>query len=232
MKIIAKYKNEKLSEPELEAISEQLIQAKLDRDKKKEWTQKLKEEYQVVQNTKTLPPKRKTKLWLFSAAAAILLLISIFLLIPQTNETDYIAVVDHHIETLAIMSDQSVFRKGGPEVEALRKKANLSYVNKEYEAGIPYWEQLIASSEATSTDYFYLAISHLKKANADPQQTISLLLKSTSLGSSLEEETAWVLALVYLKVGNTTAGIQELSRIVENNSYQAKEAKRILEMIK
>ncbi len=219
------------SDVEFEKISEQLIQAKLDRDKKKDWALKLETEYQLKRDTAPdISPKQKNRFFILSLAAALLLLLSLFFLFPSKHKFNYQQLVDQQIAQLSIMGDQSFLRKGKQTVDHIRKEATLAYLDQQYDKSILNWQKIIASQKATGSDYFYLALCQLKKPESEPQKTIQSILKAQSLNGP-QEEMAWVLALAQIKTGDLQKARLGLSTIVEQQNYKAKEAKKILDRL-
>ena len=228
---IKKYIDGDLSEVEFELISERLITEKLDRDKRKEWEEKLKSEYAVEKApTRKFPFGRRSGFFLLSIAASLLILLTVFVLIPTNPLPQYLQTVNQQIEQLAIMSDQSVLRKGPQEVQALRMEATLAYADKKYEKSISHWELVLASDSATGMDHFYLGLCYLQKTSPAPSKTVESLLASRAMNGP-EEEIKWVLSLAYVKAGELEKAAQELAIIVQGQSYKAVEAANLLELL-
>ncbi len=232
MNVLKKYLGGNFSEEEFEIISEQLISAKLDRDRRREWEQELKDLYKVTPNTvkkQMLPKKRR---WLLlSVAAAVLLLCALIFLLPTASGPQYLQAVNGHIETLSIMGDQTVLRKGVDDVDRIRMQATLTYAKKAYTASIPLWEQLIDKPYSTAWDYFYLGLCHLQKTPSDPNKALEFLLRSKAIDGGPYEELNWVLALTYLKTGAIETAKSELNSIVRLKDYQAVKAAELLQQI-
>jgi hypothetical protein len=225
---IQKYKEGKLSEAELEQMSEALISAKLDRDKKREWAQILKDKYGVQEAP---APKSfwkgKSTLWGLMIAASVVLFASFF---PFNQSPDLQEMVDQQISALSIMSDQSIFRKGAHEVDSMRKEATMAYANKQFEVSERLWEKVVGSEQEKPIDHFYLGLCQLQKSPSEPSQAVLSLQKSNA-SQGMKEEIAWVLSLAYLKAGETDHAVQELNKIVSQSAYKSAEAKKILAMI-
>ena len=235
MDTITKYVNGDFSEGEFEIISEELIYAKLDRDKKRDWTRKLKEEYGVEKSkNKKKFLKIKGVFFILTLAASFLLLLSIYFLMPKNPEAIYKQALNESIANLDIMSDQIYLRKGGHEVDEIKKKANLFYSQAKYEESIQLWGGIITSGIANETDYFYMALCHLRKIPSAPDKSITFLLKSRNLDKQLklDAEISWVLSLAYLKAGVTQKGTIELREIIRKNEYKTEEAKKLIELLK
>ncbi|MEM1319645.1 MAG: hypothetical protein AAGG75_05275 [Bacteroidota bacterium] len=224
---MAKYIEGNFSEGELEQISEHLINAKLDRDRRREWATELETHYGV--HPDQAPSPRRT--WLPYALVAALLLLGALLCYYwlTSSSSSYQLATDQHIRELSIMGDQSVLRKGPQGISELRSEASLHYARRQYEQGIPLFEQLLASPASQASDYFYLALCHLQKTNAEAAKTIPLLLQARALGGPAEE-TAWVLSLAYLKTGALPEARQELQGIVDRKGYKAREAEALLRL--
>ena len=127
MSNLKNYLGDNLSEVELELISERMINAKLERDKRREWANQLQQEYGLI---KPPPPKvaaiKKYRFHLMAIAASLLVLLSAFFVYEAFSSPPFAKIVDEEIENLNIMSDQSIFRKGEEEINNLRKQANMA----------------------------------------------------------------------------------------------------------
>ncbi len=228
MKTLQKYIDGKLSEEELEQFSEQLIQAKLDHDKKRRWAQLLEAEHGVAKKpSRKSIWNRKTGLFGLLLAASLAIVVAFFSLSQADPADAYIALADQQISRLSIMGDPAFFRKGQHEVDSLRKEANLAYVGKKYEASIRLWEQVILAGKARPEDHFYLALCQLQKAPSEPRLAIASLGEARA-SQGLQEEISWVMALAYLKAGELELARGQLRRIVEEQAYMAAEAEGLL----
>ncbi|MEO1259928.1 MAG: hypothetical protein AAFZ15_14135 [Bacteroidota bacterium] len=217
-----------LSESAMEQISEQIINAKLDRDKKRKWTRQLQQEYGLLR-----PPQKKLSFFkkhqstIIKVAASLLLLFSAYFIYESITPPSYLKIVDEEIENLNIMGDPSVFRKGDKEIDELRKKANLTYVDQKYAESIFFWNQIIATDKSIAMDYFYLGLCHLKKTDPDHHKAIEFFLKAKSMGGP-KEEIKWALVLVYLKIGEIEKGKQLINEIIKQKTYKSGTAEKIL----
>jgi len=216
-----------LSEKDLERLSEKLINAKRDRDKKREWMVKLSDQHNVERI-----PANKSKKWLYllAVAATLSLLLSVYLLLPSINHSGHMKLVDHHIGELSIMSDQSNLRKSLEKVEALRQAANIAYIQKKYAKSIKLWQQLIATGSSKASDQFYLGLCYLQKEPAEAAPCIEALLKAR-VSKGYEAEIAWVLSLAYLKEGKTDLAQEELKQVLELGQFKVEEAKVLLKSL-
>lgn len=232
MENITKYIEGKLTPIELEGFSEQLIEAKLDRDKKRAWTKQLEVEYGVERiPQKQTPIQKSNNNWLLGLVASLLLLLSLFFLMPANGVPTHVQLADNYIEQLSIMGDQSVSRKGKENVDSIRQKATVSYDQGRYQESIRNWSKIILYSEAIGSDYFYLGLCHLKSTPSAPEETITHLLKSRLLDGP-PDEIAWVLSLAYLKTGAIEEAKKELRMVVNRGNYQIENAKRIMKHLK
>lgn len=222
---IQKYKEGKLSEAALEQMSEVLINAKLDRDKKRAWAKILTEKYGVEESeTPKSFWKGKNILWGLMIAASLALFAAFF---PFNTNASYLDLADEQIAQLSIMSDQSIFRKGMHEVDSLRKEATLAYANRQFETSEKLLEKVIQSDKQKPIDHFYLGLCQLQKAAPEAQKAIASFQKAKA-SQKMQEEINWVLSLAFLKAGETDLAKQELSSIVKNDAYKAEEAKKML----
>lgn len=221
---LKKYIQGELSEAELEAISEELIQAKFDREKKNEWQQKLKNKYDVE--------KKIQRKWRFSnlsiaASFALVLTSSIYLIISGNNNNPN-DVVNDYIKNLSIISEQKMAFRGSSSVNTKIENAALNYRNKKFNESITVFEQI--KSDSINIIYYDLALCYLQKTQPEPKKAITLLLKSKTL-YEFRHEIKWVLSLAYLKNNEKEKAIKELSEIVRENEFMSKEAQILLTII-
>ena len=248
-----KYIKGNMSEEEFEHISEQLIQAKFDRDKKKIWQQKLKEQYGVERTT---TPKKRLFYRLYIAASFLLLLAVSIYFMNSNSKPDHLLALNEHIEDLTIISG-SPFR-GDNDIDAKIEKASQYYRDKQFDKSILLWQQIIASEKEIASikkiasekgidiqilnsgidinftfyinkAYYDLAVCYLQKLSPEPKQAIKFLKISGLNGP--KEEIAWMLSLAYLKDGQKEKGIEGLSEIVDKKMYKSNEAKKLLDLL-
>ena len=231
MNSIKDYLNGNFSEKELELISDQLINAKFDQEKRKEWVNKLRQEHGVHKNPGLAAGIiRYKRHFVFAIAATLLLLISVFIIFSKTGTPKYLQAVNEQISQLKIMGDQSILRKGPQELEKIRTAATLSYVNKNYEESIKYWKELTERNVAGGMDFFYLGLCQLQQRHSEPKDALQSFQKSRELDGP-EAELAWVIALCHLKSGTIDQGKVQLEQIINSKGYKQESAKKLLRLL-
>lgn len=214
-----------------EEFVEQLIEAKNDRAQRKAWTEALARDYNVERDR---PPSssgnNRPFIYLLLVAAALGLAALFLWSNGKQSAPSFDEQVDMQIAGLTIMGDQSMLRKSMDQVDSLRKAANLAYVNHDYEDSNSLWQRLTQLPKAIASDYFYLGICQLKKADADPVASIAALQRS-AIDTTYQQERAWLLALAHCKAGQREVARPILQSIVSNKAYQATAAKDLLERL-
>ncbi|MEM9821774.1 MAG: hypothetical protein AAF985_11910 [Bacteroidota bacterium] len=229
---IKEYLEGTLPEEEAERLSEQLITAKLNRDKKRNWEQQLAKKYGVRRNAKVNPWywKIEGQMLLGLVASLCLVLSCLFWLIPATKG-NYLSLVDQHLKELQIMSHPSVLRKGTANYNQLREKATLAYVSRDYDQSIPIWKQLEVAGVADKWDYFYFGLCYLQQSPPNYLLGIRYLEKSVALDGPADE-LHWILALAYLQNGSVDRGLQQLDQLIERGNYQIQAATELRQRIR
>ncbi|MBC8757465.1 hypothetical protein H2O64_22535 [Kordia sp. YSTF-M3] len=226
-------KGEKLSDEELDSTSEKLIQAKFERDKRKAWEQRLKNEYGVEKEV--LQKKRFFKLSKLAIAAAIvgiagIVLYSIAIFVTPNFET----IVNKSIENLDSIDNHALATRGDETIDAQVSAATLAYKNKEYDESIARWETILATESinknSKGTAYYNLAVCYLQKETSEPQKTIQYLLEARK-SKTVQEESNWALALAYLQVNQKENAKDILEEIIHAKAYKYKKAEIIIEFL-
>lgn len=222
-------KGEQLTEEELESISEELIQAKFDREKRKKWEQTLKTDYGVE---KEAPKKEeKFKFSKLAIAAAIvfiagIVLYSIAIFITPSYET----IVNQSIENLDSIDNLALVTRGDEAIDTEVLAAISAYKNKEYDTSIKRWETIVATGKFTGTADYNLALCYLQKEVSDPKKAIQYLLEARK-SKTVREEANWALALAYLQANQKENAKEILQEITDTKAYKYKKAEKLLEFL-
>ena len=229
MNQLRKYLNGQMEAGEMEEYTGLLIQKKFDQDQKESWGRILKDQYGVERKNATKNKVRSLSVrWIVGIAASFLLIIVSFFIVKQSSESPSQQLADQYIETLSIMADQSVHRKGQFQEETTRIKANEAYINKDFEEAIHHWQELQLNGHANSYDLFYMGVSYLRQKKSAPEQTISLLETIKEQAPGLVQEINWVLSLAYIKSGQLDKARLQLEAIVDNEAYMDEAARKLL----
>jgi hypothetical protein len=229
MKKLKEYLSGQMNEEQLSDFTEVLVQHKFDQEKRKAWSHILKEQHGLERSGSSSSKRKKlplAKIIGIAASFALLIGLSYIIMTPATPE--YQRLSQEYIQTLPIMGDPSVIRKDAIDEEVLRLKANEAFVDENFEAAVKSWEALVDNDMANTNDYFYLGISHLRKAKADPAACIKYLTLVQQSSSSFRQEANWVLSLAYIKSDDIDKARPILEQIVQNKEYMAEKAEALL----
>ncbi|NUN99574.1 MAG: hypothetical protein HUU01_03050 [Saprospiraceae bacterium] len=231
MRNIEKYMDPNISEQELHELTGKLLRAKFTRDKKEKWAEILEKEHHIRRGEVgklRVASRNPLRTWLLVAASLLLpILVYFWLWVPSEPSASQLAE--------AFLSEEKMpepqTRKGDVEIEALAQQATEAYNESKYSQAIALWEQLEARNSMTSDDYFFKAISHLRldqleKAIAGFQRIRSMSAENPKF----QQETTWMLALSYLKAGQTEAAKTELQQVVRDG-WRAEKAQQLLELL-
>ncbi|AXG71588.1 type III secretion low calcium response chaperone LcrH/SycD [Kordia sp. SMS9] len=217
-----------LSPEELEAISEELIQAKFDREKKTKWSQQLKEQYGVEKQ----PAKTKYR-FLFSKVAIAAILVCVAGIVASVilfSKPSYETVLNESIENLVTIDNQAIVTRGN-EVEKTQMVAALeAYNNKKYDESIRIWQQLVALGENKGTAEYNLALCYLQKEPVE----LAVVIKNLKIAvqtKTVQPEANWALALAYLKANQKEAATEILQEIIRAKAYKYKKAAQFIELL-
>ncbi|WP_298511662.1 tetratricopeptide repeat protein [uncultured Kordia sp.] len=215
-----------LSGDELEAISEKLIQAKFDREKRKAWEHRLRDEYGV---TRESTPKKKKFPFSNLAIAAILMCIAgiVTYSVVSYLTPSYDSVVNESIEQLITIDNHAVVTRGNKLVNEEVLAAINAYEDKKYDESIAIWKKLISSEKIRGTFHYNLALCYLQKT---PPETSSAItnLEAARKTKTIQEEANWALALAYLQIDQKDKAKKVLQEIIQAKAYKYKRAEIIL----
>ncbi len=221
---------ETLSTEELESISEKLIQAKFDREKRTAWEQRLKDEYGVE---KEIPQKEeKFKFSKLAIAAVIMCITGIIAYSIATFSTpSYDTIVNESIKSLFIIDNHAVVTRGDEVLDIQISEAIKAYKNKEYDKSIARWDTILATENSKrnskGTSDYNIALCYLQKEVSDPKKAIEYLLEARK-SKTIQEEANWALALTYLQANQKNEAKDILEEIVEAKEYKYKKAEILL----
>jgi len=231
MRNIEKYTDPNITEQELHELTGKLLRAKFTRDKKEKWAEILEKEHHIRRGglgKLQVASRSPIRTWLL-VAASLLLPVLLYFWLWRPSEPTASQLADVFLSQEKIPEPQT--RKGDIEVEALAQQATEAYNENKYDQAIALWKQLEARNSMASDDYFFKAISHLRleqleKAIADFQRIRSMSAENPKF----QQETTWMLALSYLKAGQTEAAKAELQQVVRDG-WRAEKARQLLELL-
>ena len=226
---IKKYTEEgKLSADELEAISKELIQAKFDREKRKAWGQRLKDEYGVERG---IAHKKRSFPFSKLAIAAILACITgiVMYSVILFSTSKYDNLVNESIEKLITIDNHAVVTRGDEAIDAQVLSAIEAYKNQEYEQSIIIWQQLITTGKLKGSTHYNLALCYLQKEPSATEEAIKNLLEARNT-KTVQEEANWALALAYLQVNKKEEAKEILQEFIHAKAYKYKKAEALIKL--
>ena len=234
MENISDYLNDKLSEQDSEALTQKLVRAKLDQDKRQKWKNTLEEQYQVKRTSSPKKNKRRISFLRWRNIAAIFLIVSmavVFYLLQQTPVETQASVATMAMNELI---DDKYFDKTKDNrglnlnAEILEEEARKAYNENRYEDARIGFEQVIAKSPDHSSSHLFLALSllHLKDYPRAINELQSLRSQSPHL---LQDETDWFIALAFILNKQPELAKKELKNIVKTKSWKTAKAAKFLQ---
>lgn len=220
-----------MDQSEMEQFTKEMIHQQLDAETRQRWEDALKTQYGISRESNY--PSLQSRKWkrLLVPAASLVLLVSAYLFIRKPSSIGYEQLADQYIESLPIMPDQLVFRKGAEEVAELRSDAYTFYSRAEYQKAIEAWQQLEAIDSLSTYDQFYRGTSCLRQIPANTSCTIERLISVRDQVPELSQEIDWVLSLAYLKTNELALAKPLLERIVDNSQFMDEAAQKLLDEI-
>ena len=168
------------------------------------------------------------KLWpRVAAAASIILLLGLvwFLLNPGTPDTQKIFA-----DAFEVYPNNVIKRSEQVKYSDLKNTAYSFYDQKKYAESIPQFLELY-QTEDEKISLFYLAVASLADGQTD--QTIQYFNEFSpyAKANGLDDQTAWYLALAYLKKGELDNASTILKELSNGSSPEASQAKALLKKL-
>lgn len=227
---IQKYKRNELPQEELEALTRDLIQAKIRDDYKNKWKKKLREEQGIQREVKEEGGLRKMinlpLVWKVAAAILLLALIAIPIM--------YSPVGDAQNQALALIdTDVFVNKEGGKkglslDVEENRQQAARYFNQQRFAVANELYLELVKGGNVSQSDCFYLAYGYLKEAAST--ESVSYFYQARQMQTAdnyLREEINWYLSLALLADGKLEDAQQELMGI-KRGEWKYSSAQKLL----
>ena len=228
MKNIKKYTEEGLTQKDLEMYTEQLLKNKFDQENRTDWSEKLREQYDVSRSkSSTASKRRRLNIVLMSVAASALVLVVSTVLFQQLKGPSTQELASGYISNHQL--DYDVVRKDVSEASALRLQFAEAVNQKDYPKAIQLGEQVLQSKEVTIDDYLFLGLSYLHQ-NQAAAAIPHLLAGQNQSGSNgrFSDELSWYLSLAYFQDGQTEKARAIWQDIVDQKEWKQAEAKRLL----
>lgn len=158
-----------------------------------------------------------------AVAASLLLLIGFFgwwaLQSPPNPE-----IASEYFDQLPL---HTLMSPDSNEEQALRSEANQAYINKDYSIAGEKFQSLAQLNPDDRNYQLYLGISQLGSQQAAAAVTTLQPLAESEDGT-VNLEATWYLALAYLQMDQAEDAKPYLERLVQNGTFRAVEAERIL----
>ncbi|WP_149274997.1 tetratricopeptide repeat protein [Pareuzebyella sediminis] len=179
-------------------------------------TEEQTEAHREAPKTKSFPKK-----WLVAASIALLAGLTYFFTANQTANP-------HDLFTENFVPYRNVTHPitRGEETNDAKNQAFLAYSKGNYQEALPLFTALYTS--AKEPYYLFYKANALIQLNR-AEEAIPLLQEHLQTDDSLTDKSTWYLAMAYLQLEDTKKAKEALKKVVEMNTYKAKEAKQLLE---
>lgn len=180
-----------------------------------------KEYLQVLDEKITQENKRKNAVRVYGIAALLLVLIVLLVFFSKPEEKPPELLYAEYFSHYSV----DVFLKRTEKKISIEEQALRYYEDKDYESALLLFNTLspekVNSYIRLSQGICYLEVEQLDSA----VQSFSKVIKTQDEWSGIAD---WYLALAYLKNKNIKAAKSRFNKIVINESYKNKEAKKVL----
>jgi len=202
-----------------------MVKRSVDRKRKEKWAKDFAAGRKKNEET-TIIPLRKRLLRIAAAAAILILGFVAIQFLPFGNQ---------NIDSLATnmigntkFLPQETTRGAALSEEELNKALSEALETEEYLTALKLYEQ--KTSEFTTKDKFFYAVSLAKTNNANQQKILSLTAEIMKTENEFFIESMWLSALTHLKLNDKAAAKNELEQLLRYK-YQTKNVKKLLEKI-
>ncbi len=182
-------------------------------------------------NTKPALTKKIKNPFIYSAVAAVIILIVVIanIYIFPLGQMDKNEVFKSYYSAYpAVMSFRSPVDQ--TEIEKILYDAFNYYDDGKYEMASVYFKQVLEKDSTNYMSQFYLSVCEIEKNNLSEAEKYlnDLILKKNHI---FREQSHWYLALVYLKQNEMISAENILKKIVEENMIQKSDAQFILKIL-
>jgi hypothetical protein len=233
--VLKKYLNNELTPIKAERVEKQMLTQLLDKKQRSHWEHllaaegiqrdSLPEEQQAAPKTAKIVTFNPRPMMWKAAAGAFLVAGSWFLMRPATSNPveAYAAEMQAAIKAPAVRMGQNP-----SESELDWQQARTAYAVKDFKKAGDDLQKIVNAGSATTEQQYYLGLSRFFQQNPDNKAAIAAFLQVQKGGWIGEDEVNWLLALAYLKNGESENAQKTLEAIVAKNGYKAKEARQLL----
>lgn len=227
MENLEQYKNQgEMSEQALDEVTRAFLQAKLDREKKAAWVNRLAEKHQI-HRTPTAKV-RSIPFRVIAIAASILLAIALIPILGLFSNSAEALLAEYTIENP--YPNRTIRKSTEADLSEIRLNATEAYNQQQFAAAIENYQQLVQQDQAQLEDLLYLGLSQIYEQES--QNAVETLEKAQVLSvqtQSFEQEIDWFLALAYLQNEAVADAKQLLDKIVNTNAWRAADAQKLLD---
>jgi tetratricopeptide (TPR) repeat protein len=233
--VLKKYLNNELTPIKAERVEKQLLTQLLDKKQRNHWEHLLaaegierdslpNEPKAVLQTAKIVSFNPRPMLWK-AAVGAFLVVGSWFLMRPTSSNP----VEAYAAEMQAAIKAPEVRMGSNPSAPELNwQQAKTAYAAKDFQKAGDELQKIVQTGNATTEQKYYLGLSRFFQQNPDYKAAIDAFLQVQKGGWIGEDEVNWLLALAYLKNGESQNAQKTLEALVAKNGYKATEARQLL----
>jgi len=165
--------------------------------------------------------RRLNPWWVYSSAAMILIMVSLYFLFPRKNSPEEL-----YISYLAKTELPSVISRGTEEVNEGLVKAQRYFDEKNYVEAADLLRKLQETNNQSSALYVYLALSQAELSSfEEATATLDELIESDLLDG---EKGYWYKSLIHLKANEPEKARELLNTIVEQRYFNYELAEALL----
>lgn len=166
--------------------------------------------------------KRLDQKW-YLVAAVLIVLITIYLLVPKKYSNDEL-----YTAYFEIAQPASIYR--GDDKQTKSSDLMLLFQKGDYEQYILEYEQL-RIKEQTEKELFYLAQCHLALDSPNFESAIIVLNQVIQSEGSYKVQGLWYSGLVYVKQNKKQKAVDRLRQLINVSDYKKEEARELIQQL-
>lgn len=222
-----KYKQGKLNEEELDLFTGELVRAKFNQTQKEKWTKKLAAEHKIE---RAKPQAKFFQLHFrkLAIAASILFLLALLPFLQNYLQPEAQQLANEYLENRLSLPDNKRSTTA-VDIADLKKQASNAYNEQDYEMASQIYEKVLNSNVVENEDFLFAGLSYLYEGqSAQAVEKLALAQTKIAQGEKFWEETNWFLSLAYLKNNDLIKARQQLTQIIQTDSFYSDKAQKIL----
>jgi tetratricopeptide (TPR) repeat protein len=167
--------------------------------------------------------KKRFKKYLFSSAAVIALLVSLYTFMQES-----IHPADLYTSYISSTELPSIINRGNNYNELT--KGQLLFEAKDYSEAVKIFSNAIEIDSENASSYIYLAVSQMELNQfTESNNTLDLLIKSNLIDA---QKGYWYKSLLYLKSNQIEKSKVTLKTIIDNSYFNTEKAKELLKKVR